>query len=380
MTTSEYLVAELEAAQALPASWRETFLAVPREQFIPAQIWVSDSDRYVPLDYHRHPQRWRAAVYGNTTLVTQFDDGATVWPAVGHRATSSASDPDVVAEMLDCLQVCGGHRVLELGTGTGYSSALLAHRVGAAGVTTVEIDPVVAAAATAALQASGYLVSTVVGDAAAGYPANAPYDRVIATVAPSLGAVPSEWLAQTRPGGVIVTPVRTDYVGSGALVRFTVHPEGTATGHPVSKVGFMPLRAQRTPYLSFVDIADQADQDDNAEVSQTTTPPGLVATTVDVRWAISTRIAPCRWGHRPPTATRPQHQLWFADHATGSWATAWYDRGGGPSQIRQHGPRPLWDAIDDAYRWWRDQGEPPLTQWQLTISSDQQTTSLAAAH
>ncbi|MCA1676753.1 MAG: hypothetical protein LC799_32790, partial [Actinobacteria bacterium] len=116
MTTSEHLVADLEAAQALPASWRETFLAVPREQFIPAQIWVSEGDRDVPLDYHSHPHRWRAAVYGNTTLVTQFDGGATVWPAVGRRATSSASDPDVVAEMLDCLEVSGGQRVLELGT------------------------------------------------------------------------------------------------------------------------------------------------------------------------------------------------------------------------------------------------------------------------
>ncbi|MGH3803387.1 MAG: methyltransferase domain-containing protein [Pseudonocardiaceae bacterium] len=379
MTTSEQLVAALEAAQALPASWREAFLAVPREQFIPAQIWVSDGERDVPLDYHSHPDRWRAAVYGNTTLVTQFDDGATAWPAVGRRATSSASDPDVVAEMLDCLQVCGGQRVLELGTGTGYSTALLAHRIGAVGVTTVEIDPVVAAAAKAALQANGYPVTTVVGDAAAGYPANAPYDRVIATVAASLGAVPSEWLAQTRPGGVIVTPVRTDYVGSGALVRFTVHAEGTATGHPVSKVGFMPLRAQRSPCvdLSFVEVADQ---DGAAEASQTTTPPWLVATTVDVRWAISTRIAPCRWGHRPPTATHPQHQLWFADHATGSWAIARYDRCGGPYPIRQHGPRHLWDEIDGAYRWWCDQGEPPLTQWRLSISRDQQTTSLDAAH
>jgi protein-L-isoaspartate O-methyltransferase len=378
MTTSEKLVAELEAAQALPASWRDAFLAVPREQFIPAQIWVSDGERDVPLDYYNHPDRWRAAVYGNTTLVTQFDDGATAWPAVGRRATSSASDPDVVAEMLDCLEVCVGQRVLELGTGTGYSAALLAHRIGAASITTVEIDPVVAAAAKTALEANGYPVATVVGDALAGYPANAPYDRVIATVAASLGAVPYEWLAQTRPGGVIVTPVRADFVGSGALVRFTVHAEGTATGRPVSKVGFMPLRAQRTPYadLSFVDVANQ---DDNADVSQTATPPWLVAATGDVRWAISTRIAPCLWGHRPPTAGRTQHQLWFADNATGSWAIARYDRSGGPYQIRQRGPRHLWDEIEDAYWWWCGQGEPPLTRWRLNISVDQQTSSLAAA-
>ena len=54
MTTSEHLVAALEAAQALPASWRDAFLAVLREQFIPAQIWVSDGKGDVALGYHSH--------------------------------------------------------------------------------------------------------------------------------------------------------------------------------------------------------------------------------------------------------------------------------------------------------------------------------------
>ncbi|MGH3903902.1 MAG: methyltransferase domain-containing protein [Pseudonocardiaceae bacterium] len=378
MTTTEQLVAELEATEALPAYWREAFLAVSRERFIPAQIWVSDGERDVPLDYHSDPDRWRAAVYGNTTLVTQFDDGATVWPAVGRRATSSASDPDVVAEMLDCLGVSGGQRVLELGTGTGYSAALLAHRIGAAGVTTVEIDPVVAAAAKAALDANGYRVTTVVSDAAAGYPANAPYDRVIATIAACLGAVPYEWIAQARPGGVLVTPVRTDYVGSGALVRFTVHADGTATGYPVSKVGFMPLRAQRIPSADVTDVGCLSeDPHVDVEITRTDVQPWRVAETVDVRWAISTRIASCRWGHQPPTTKQPHHHLWFADHAAASWAIACYDRDPGPYQIRQHGPRHLWNEIEDAYRWWLNQGEPPLTQWRLTISSDQQTAALA---
>lgn len=107
------------------------------------------------------------------------------------------------------------------------------------------------------------------------------------------------------------------------------------------------------------------------------TDPWLVATTVDVRWAISTRIKPCRWGHRPPTADRPAHQLWFADNRTGSWALAQYDRSGGPYQIRQHGLRSLWSEIEAAYQWWTDQGRPSLNQWELTVSSDQQSAALA---
>lgn len=102
----------------------------------------------------------------------------------------------------------------------------------------------------------------------------------------------------------------------------------------------------------------------------------MVANTIDVRWAISTRIKPCRWGHRPPTADRTAHQLWFADNATGSWAVARYDRTDGPYQVRQHGPRRLWNEIETAYQWWYGEGKPSLNQWQLTISSDQQTASL----
>jgi hypothetical protein len=92
----------------------------------------------------------------------------------------------------------------------------------------------------------------------------------------------------------------------------------------------------------------------------------------------ATRIKPCRWGHRPPTTHRAGHQLWFANNVTGSWAVARYDRTGGPYQIRQHGPRRLWNERETAYHWWSDHGKPPLDQWQLTISSDQQTAATLA--
>ncbi|MGQ0774128.1 MAG: methyltransferase domain-containing protein [Pseudonocardiales bacterium] len=376
MTTTENLVAVLETAGVLPVSWREAFLAVLRHRFLPARIWVDDADGVPqPVDRDTDPDRWLEWVYSNVAIVTQFDDGTTVWPAIGTHRTSSASEPAMVAIMLDRLDVGEDQRVLEIGTGTGYNAALLAHRLGAAQVTTAEIDPVIAGAAKAALDAAGYPVTTVIGDGAAGWPDGAPYDRVIATVAASLGALPYEWVRQSRPGGVIVAPMRTDYVGSGPLVRFTVNKDGIATGSPVTAVGFMPLRQHRTRYADLSGV-DFDDQDPSTEVIQTTTPPWLVARTVDVRWAISTRIATCRWGHRPPTATHPHHHLWFADQVTGSWAIARYDRSGGPYQIRQHGPRHLWKEIETAYQWWCDQGEPPLTQWRLTISDDQQTVAL----
>ncbi len=64
------------------------------------------------------------------------------------------------------------------------------------------------------------------------------------------------------------------------------------------------------------------------------------------------------------------------DGLSGSWAVAQYDPTGGPYQIRQYGPRCLWNEIENAYQWWSDQGKPPLNKWQLTINSDQQTVTL----
>lgn len=146
-----------------------------------------------------------------------------------------------------------------------------------------------------------------------------------------------------------------------------------AAWREASPVGFMPLRQQRTSYadLSGVDFGNGG-----GDVTQTRTQPWLVANTVDVRWAVSTRIKPCRWGHRPPTADCPTHQLWFADNTTGSWAVAQYDRTGGPYQIRQHGPRSLWGEIEAAYQWWIAQGKPALSHWQITISRDRQRATL----
>ncbi|MGH3900291.1 MAG: methyltransferase domain-containing protein [Pseudonocardiaceae bacterium] len=129
--------------------------------------------------------------------------------------TSSASKPDLVLSMLGALDLHDGHTVLEIGTGTGYNAALLAARLGASNVTTVEIDPALADAARAALDASRFPVTVVTGDGAQGHPDRAPYDRVIAT------------------------PMRTDFGGSVPLTRFTVDKHGTATGSPVGRVGFM---------------------------------------------------------------------------------------------------------------------------------------------
>ncbi|HEY3895990.1 MAG TPA: hypothetical protein VGL88_11545 [Pseudonocardiaceae bacterium] len=63
-----------------------------------------------PIDRDTEPDRWWESAYSNTTIVTQFDDGTTAWPAIGIHRTSSASEPAMVATMLDCLDVQPGQR------------------------------------------------------------------------------------------------------------------------------------------------------------------------------------------------------------------------------------------------------------------------------
>jgi hypothetical protein len=101
-------------------------------------------------------------------------------------------------------------RVLEIGTGTGYNAALLACRLGARNITTIEIDPALTAHACHALTTAGYgEVSVVTGDGTHRHPAGVPFDRVISTA--NVTRVPYAWMAQTRPGGQVLTPWGTPY-------------------------------------------------------------------------------------------------------------------------------------------------------------------------
>jgi protein-L-isoaspartate(D-aspartate) O-methyltransferase len=135
-----------------------------------------------------------------------------------------------------------GDQVLEIGTGTGYNAALLAHIVGAEGrVTSVEIDRDVAVGARRALLAAGSPARVVVGDGHAGWRAAAPVDAAVVTA--STEVVPRAWFDQLRPGGRLVVPLRLSPVVFGvqavAALRKARHGFDSAA---VTCGGFMGLR------------------------------------------------------------------------------------------------------------------------------------------
>ncbi|MCO6009859.1 hypothetical protein NE236_33295 [Actinoallomurus purpureus] len=347
-------------------AWARCHDAVPRHLFIPETIWTDRGDGYyVPVSRSDDPDLWLDACYSDHFLVTQVDDGAPAGPdGTGDVLTSSASMPSMVFGMLHHLDVGDGMRVLEVGTATGYNAALLCCRVGDGNVTTVEIDAGLAADGLANLAAAGFFPQVITGDGADGYPGAAPFDRVIATC--SVRDVPYSWVAQTRPGGVIVVPWHTTYAEGGALARLTVSPDGTASGPLVGPAAFMTLRAQR---LAPVDVHRDVHDEDQAEDSATKLSPRVAAFEEDAEFAIGLLVNARQYIGRSDPASE-EFTLWLLDSASGSWAAADYVPGTDVFEVSQHGPRRLWDEVEAACRWWDGAGRPALTRFGLTVGAD----------
>jgi protein-L-isoaspartate(D-aspartate) O-methyltransferase len=211
--------------------------------FVPDRAWCTPDDGpgYL-IDRGKDPAEWLKAAYADMAIVTQLDDGATDITAGEGVYTSSLSAPSVILAGLSLLDPREGDRVLEIGTGTGWTAALLSRLVGDENVTTIEVDQATFAEAAQNLSTAGCHPRLVLGDGAAGWPQGAPYDRVHVTC--GVVTVPYEWVRQTRPGGVVVFPLMAA-ANSGQLTRATVDAAGTATGYFYGEVNYMMLRAQR---------------------------------------------------------------------------------------------------------------------------------------
>lgn len=369
------MVDELTAGGFLDRGWRETFLAVPRHAFIPDLVWEEQRRDLVPFHRADDPSRWLQLVYApRQFVITQVDDGNPVGPGlIGDCISSSASQPNVVALMLAALAVEPGMTVCEIGTGTGYNAALLAHRLGPDHITTIELDPDVATRARTALAGSGFgAVTVITGDGAPGYPPHAPYDRVLSTAA--VQRVPYAWVAQTRPGGRVITPWGTAYL-NGALLSLTVGEDGTAHGRLVDNVAFMWLRDQRIP-LTW--IRDCVYDEDKALVSCTDLHPGRVTGTYHAAVAIGLLVPGCEYRHCRAQDGSGEYTVWFLDPETRSWASVDYTPDTDTYEVNQLGPRHLWDEVEAAYTWWERAGSPPADHWRFTVTPQGQQVNLAS--
>ncbi len=331
----------LEASgQLTDPTWRKVFETVPRHPFVP-EFWTRADDgqrRVTTAD-----PDWLDLVYTDDALATQLTDGV---------ATSSSTAPGLMLTMLQALDVADGHRVLEIATGTGYNAALLSERLGSHQVMTVEVDPVLARRAGSRLRRSGYTPLVITGDGREGYPAQAPYDRLIATC--GFTTIPAAWLEQVRPAGLIVCPL-----GWGT-VRLVVADDGRAEGR------FLPEGSY------FMAVRDTGTTGTAAHPGRPSTtsdrPTGLdlaaVAEDDAFRFVLSL-VAPetsLAWEHDDEGHVAAV-ELWSAD---GAWARAEGET------VRQAGPRLLWDAMEAAHELYVEHGRPDRERFGVTVTAEGQ--------
>jgi methyltransferase of ATP-grasp peptide maturase system len=356
------LAAEITDQGSLTKSeWRAAVEDVPREVFLSDAVYrVGQDDRgtfYSPVRSEQVSQdEWLALAYTNDTWVTQVDgiDAEAATGAVRGLPTSSSTLPSLVVRMLEVAQIGDGERVLEIGTGTGYSTAVLCHRLGGKNVTSIEVDPVVASRARTALESVGCAPMLVVGDGLDGYRDGAEYHRIVATC--SVRTIPPQWLWQVREGGTITTALGGWTQASG-LIHLTADADGSAIGRFTGEgVSYMLARPHQAPPRPAFFLHD-------GTVRRTEIDPNGV-------WSWTGRFL--------TQLAAPSAELIGAgdraillDVATGS--QAWTEPvGGGGWAVHQHGPLPLWEAVERAFQVWQKAGEPGQGQFGMTATVDEQ--------
>jgi protein-L-isoaspartate O-methyltransferase len=199
-----------------------------------------------------------------------------------------------VLRQLRALDLRPGMRVLEIGTESGYSAALMGHVVGQRGhVLTVDPDEGLARRAGELFAEHGHHATAAVGDALAGHPGRAPYDRIHVRGTPA--AIPAAWLDQLAPDGALITGcLVSDLPGTSAVAHLVQETRGTRV--TVRADRYAPLGALAVP-----DTVTVATGPDNPRYHLATSNPD--------RTAADQLLAILRTGHAEPWPGTPREYL-----------------------------------------------------------------------
>jgi protein-L-isoaspartate(D-aspartate) O-methyltransferase len=361
---ADYLASEGVLTDPL---WREALHEVPRDRYVPDQAWAASflpdaADR--AIDRQADQSAWMDAIYKNFSIITQRDEGATDPTDTSGTPTCSLSCPHIAMTYLELLDLQPHHRVLEIGTGTGWTAAMLAWRLGETRITSIEVDPTLAATARKNVAGLTQGPAIVTGDGADGHPEQAPYDRLHVTC--GVRDIPSAWLKQCRPGGTIVAPYMPIPGAYGHQLRLDVVDDETAIGRLLGGGGFMMLRSQRHT----ADLTPQEPEDR----STTRMDPRLIASADGgAQLHLAARVP-----ELAIDASWDQHadgwayvvRLTSLDGQSQARCAA--VKGADEHEVWQSGPRRLWDEASEAYLDWLRSGRPGRDRYGILITSGKQ--------
>jgi protein-L-isoaspartate(D-aspartate) O-methyltransferase len=325
-------------------AWAAAVAETPRHVLVPRAYQQGADGGWAEVDTLAS-----GLAYSTTTLVTQVADG---------RPVSSSTKPDLMVRMLAALDVRDGQRVLEIGTGTGYNAALLAHRLGDENVCSVDVDPGLVRTARDRLAEIARRPRLRAVDGVGGWPEHGPYDRIIATCA--VPQVPTAWLDQVTAGGKVLVDVKVN-TGAGNLVLLAKREDRLEGRFTKRWAAFMAMR-----HADDVEPVD-APKSEGRATRETAAPARPWDDHREV-WFLACRRLPAalRYGYALDPVTR-QPTASTLRAPDGSWC---HIREG---VIEEGGPTPLWAEVERAYGWWRGQGEPGWQRFGLTVTADAQT-------
>lgn len=339
--------------------WYDAVADTPRHLLVPRWWEIAASD---------YPPNWRLVTamrhspYVDETLVTQIGtfhaDHAAEPDSPSGAPTSSSTLPGLIVRLLHLLDPRPGQRVLDVGTGSGFSAALLGHRLGDDHVTSVDRESYLVEAARERLAAFGRTPAVEVVDATTTLPPG-DYDRIMATV--SVRPVPQVWLEALRPGGRLVTTIAQ----TSLLISAEKDPDGVVRGrvqpHPAS---FM--QARRTGcYSPRLDQEFAAARDTRGEESR-----AVVGCVPDLwaDWELRClyELHSPDIEHRSATHDDGSRVVWLLG-ADGSWARAEESTG----IVHQSGPRRLWQDLESIQARWNRADRFPLDRLTVELTADQ---------
>lgn len=357
--------------------WRAAVEQTPRHLFVPVSTEVTDTDVIAP---EAGVDAWLDRVYSDVTLVVQRRSHPSAQTADGPSAalpTSSSTMPSLMVEMLEALDLRDGHRVLEIGTGTGYNAALLSHRLGGKNVVSIDIDPDLVRAARRRLYKLGHSPTLVAGNGLAGLPDHGPYDRIIATCAVS--EIPLAWIEQLASAGTMLINLRGDV--AGVLCLLSKQDDDEVIGPVVRRGGnFMWLRRQLNSPLRHEDSSIVVGARKVARRLTSLSPTDILNDDGGFSWLLQLELPGLRMictteiFDPMEKINRPGLLMYTEDGAHAQVISE--PETDGHYRVIQGGCRRLWDTVETAYESWNRLGNPDAHRFSVVANSTIQFVSL----